>query len=93
MTEITVSRKCLFQAMDFLFAVMHYVPMEHKYIKHDTHIPADLQTNSLGFGILLNSARVYRNFWILKQLNKVIFRRQINPSILHGPILFFLEHI
>ena len=25
--------------------------------------------------------RVYMNFWTLKQLNKVIFRRQINPSI------------
>lgn len=59
--------------MDFLFAGMHYVPMKHKYIKHDTHIPADLQTNSLYFDILLNSARDYMNFWIFKQLNKVIF--------------------
>lgn len=67
--------------------------MKHKYIKYDTHIPTELQTHSLHFDILLNSATIYRNFWILKQLNKAIFWRQINPSILHGPILFFLEHI
>lgn len=72
---------------------MRFVPVKHKYIKHDTHILADLQTNSLYLVILLNSARADRNFWILKQLNKVIFRRQINPSILHSPILFFLRHI
>jgi len=44
--------------MDFLFAVMHCVPMKHKYIKRDTHIRTDLQTNCLHVGILLNSARV-----------------------------------
>lgn len=43
--------------MDFLFAVMHYVPVKQKYMKHDTCVPADLQTNILCFGIFLISAK------------------------------------